>query len=223
MTTAKKTVHSELARIQQGLHVPKDQRNNFGKYMYRNFEDICKAVKPLLGDCTLTASDSIRHIGDRYYVEAELTLTLSGEAVQVTACARETEDRKGMDDSQITGTASSYARKYAANGMFLLDDTKDADTDEYNNESKATKPAPKPKPKKAPEPAQQEAEMPSILPEDDKATKKEVLEKIQTSKSGVHIGNIYRKHENQARAEHWLDEMIAECSRCKMALQMEAK
>lgn len=106
--------------------------NTFGKYKYRSCDDILEAVKPLLGDSILTLSDELINIGDRYYVKASALFSNDTQKVEVTAYARESLDKKGMDDSQITGTASSYARKYALNGLFLIDDTKDADTDAYS-------------------------------------------------------------------------------------------
>lgn len=121
-----------LALIQQHLVVPKNQYNSFGKYHYRSCEDIMEAVKPLLAEysATLTVRDDLELIGERYYVKATATLC-STEAdatpVSVTAYARESLDKKGMDDSQVTGATSSYARKYALNGLFCIDDTKDAD------------------------------------------------------------------------------------------------
>ena len=119
----------ELVRIQKELKAPKNQFNNFGKYNYRSCEDILEAVKPLLGECVLLLSDSIESHLDRVYVKATATFISSGgDRVEVSALAREAENKKGMDDSQITGTSSSYARKYALNGLFLIDDTKDADT-----------------------------------------------------------------------------------------------
>lgn len=128
----------KLMNIQVELKAPKNLYNNFGKYAYRNAEGICNAVKPFLRDqnVMLTLSDSLEAVGDRIYVKATATLIdcEGGEAFEVSAYAREPESKKGMDDSQITGTASSYARKYALNGLFLLDDVKDADTDEYKNQ-----------------------------------------------------------------------------------------
>jgi len=133
----------ELIEIQSELKAPKGQYNSFGKYKYRSAEDILEAVKPLLKNhnCQLTLSDEIMLIGDRYYVKATATLTNGKEDEKVSAFAREDLDKKGMDGSQITGTASSYARKYALNGLFCIDDTKDADTDEYKNQQKNTPPA----------------------------------------------------------------------------------
>lgn len=121
----------ELVNIQAKLKAPKSQYNKFGGYAYRNCEDILEAVKPLLEKekCTLTLSDAIFAVDDRIYVQATATLkNSSGEAETTTAFAREALTKKGMDDSQVTGAASSYARKYALNGLFCIDDTKDADT-----------------------------------------------------------------------------------------------
>lgn len=123
----------KLIKIQSELKAPKGQYNSFGKYKYRSAEDILEAVKPLCvkHNVLLTLTDSIELIGERYYVKATARVSDGTKAVEVTALAREDLDKKGMDGSQITGTASSYARKYALNGLFCIDDTKDADTDEY--------------------------------------------------------------------------------------------
>lgn len=141
----------KLTEIQHRLKAPKGQYNSFGKYRYRSCEDILEAVKPILKDvgCVLTLSDEIVLIGDRYYIKATARIKGPDTDEFVTAYAREDFDKKGMDGSQITGTASSYARKYALNGLFCIDDTKDADTDEYANQN-AQKPAPAPAP--APQP-----------------------------------------------------------------------
>ena len=129
----------KLIDMQAELKAPKGRTNSFGGYKYRSCEDILEAVKPILKkyDCSLSLSDELKNIGDRYYIEAiaELVDNDNNERVTVTAFARETETKKGQDESQITGTASSYARKYALNGLFLIDDTKDADTDEYRAEN----------------------------------------------------------------------------------------
>ncbi len=120
----------ELVEIQNKLNAPKGQYNNFGKYKYRSCEDILAAVKPLLHEygCTLVISDDVVMVGNRIYIKATASLTnSSNETVTTTAFAREEEHKKGMDGSQVTGAASSYARKYALNGLFAIDDTKDAD------------------------------------------------------------------------------------------------
>lgn len=131
----------ELIEIQAKLKAPKKQFNKFGNYKFRSCEDILEAVKPLLQEykCTLLLSDSIELVGDRYYVKAQAgIMNESGSSVSVTGYAREEEVKKGMDGSQITGTASSYARKYALNGLFCIDDTQDADT--QKPVKRATKP-----------------------------------------------------------------------------------
>ena len=130
----------QLINIQNKLKAPKNQKNTFGGYNYRSAEDILEAVKPLLDEekCVLLLNDDIILVGDRYYVKATATLfDVDGKQLaQTTAFARESLVKKGQDDSQITGTASSYARKYALNGLFCIDDTKDADTDEYHKQTK---------------------------------------------------------------------------------------
>lgn len=132
----------KLLNIQQELKCNKGQYNSFGKYKYRSCEDILESVKPLLNKnkCILTLSDVLEYIGERYYIKATATLTdiETGETISNTAYAREDEELKGMSVSQITGTSSSYARKYALNGLFAIDDTKDADTDEFANQTKDT-------------------------------------------------------------------------------------
>ena len=122
-----------LTQIQTELKAPKGRYNSFGKYKYRSCEDILEAVKPLLAkhEATLFIRDEMVEVGGRVYVKAVAMFTAGEETVAVTAYAREPESKKGMDEAQVTGTASSYARKYALNGLFLIDDTKDPDTDEY--------------------------------------------------------------------------------------------
>ena len=153
-----KQIYAALQAVQRELKAPKGQFNSFGKYKYRSCEDIVEAVKPLLNDngLILTMSDEVvefgshtykKVVGDeitevsssRVYIKATATVTdiINGDKIEVTAMAREPEEKKGMDTSQITGTASSYARKYALNGLFAIDDTKDADTNEYASQNKA--------------------------------------------------------------------------------------
>lgn len=147
-TVMSMTVEERLSNIQNEMRVPKNLYNTFGKYNYRNAETIMEVAKPICKKyrCTLTVSDDIKLIGDRYYVvataclkawESELGLTdeFQGRAIMVSAFAREDADKKGMDGAQVTGSTSSYARKYALNGLFNLDDNKDPDTDEYKTES----------------------------------------------------------------------------------------
>ncbi|WP_231199750.1 ERF family protein [Streptococcus equi] len=126
-----------LRCIQADLIAPKGQYNSFGKYAYRSAEDILEALKPLLKkyDASIVLSDEIVQVGERYYVEATATLYAMGECVGNKAYAREDETKKGMDGAQITGAASSYARKYALNGLLAIDDNNDADTDAYHNQN----------------------------------------------------------------------------------------
>lgn len=124
-------VHEKLLHVQQELKAPKGQTNTFGKYKYRSCEDILEAVKPIAGSvkATVTLSDAIEMLGDRFYIVATATFTdvESMDQINVKAQAREEKEKKGMDGSQVTGASSSYARKYALNGLFCIDDTKDSD------------------------------------------------------------------------------------------------
>lgn len=132
------SVYEKLSKVQTELKAPKGQYNSFGKYKYRSCEDILEAVKPLNAKhgVVLTVGDEVVEISNRFYVKATATFVdiESGEKIINTALAREDDAKKGMDGSQITGTASSYARKYCLNGLFCIDDTKDADTDEYRHQ-----------------------------------------------------------------------------------------
>ena len=123
-------MNEKLLNIQSKLKAPKNQKNNFGGYNYRSCEDIFEAVKPLLKEegLTLRTTDELVLIGDRYYIKATAILSDGKNEIQNIAYAREEESKKGMDGSQITGASSSYARKYALNGLFLIDDVKDSDT-----------------------------------------------------------------------------------------------
>lgn len=137
---SKMLIEEKLARIQLEMKVPKNLYNKFGNYNYRNAETILEAAKPICTKyhCTLVVGDNIELIGDRFYVKAIATLIDWGrvtDRVQVTAFAREQDSKKGMDEAQITGACSSYARKYALNGLFNLDDNKDPDTDENHMQS----------------------------------------------------------------------------------------
>lgn len=139
-------IKEKLMNIQAELKAPKDLDNNFGKYKYRSAESILEALKPLLkkNEVILNLTDGILQIGERYYIEATAILSDIKEegVISVKAYAREEEIKKGMDSSQVTGAASSYARKYALNGLFAIDDNKDSDY--TNDEPKAEKPTPKP-------------------------------------------------------------------------------
>jgi hypothetical protein len=137
------TLVEKLSKVQKELKAPKNQRNNFGNYNYRSCEDILEAVKPHLDGTSVTVSDKIVVVNAgekaRVYVEATVTFTDGTEKIEVTASARESETKKGMDDAQITGSASSYARKYALNGLFLIDDTKDSDATNTHGKGESVK------------------------------------------------------------------------------------
>lgn len=136
----------ELLKIQTELKAPKTQFNKFGGYQYRSCEDIVEALKPLQEKykCVVLLNDELVIIGDRYYIKATATIiNEKGDKLSVSALAREPETKKGMDESQITGSSSSYARKYALNGLFAIDDTKDADaTNNHEVAPKSVKPNP---------------------------------------------------------------------------------
>lgn len=170
-----------LSSIQSELKAPKGQYNSFGKYKYRSCEDILEAVKPILAkhDAAVTLSDAIELIGGRVYVKATATLHAeSKEPISVSAYAREDETKKGMDGSQITGTASSYARKYALNGLFCIDDTKDSDSNESRNEQEA---------RKTQETAQNQPQ--KSQPNKNTTTAKKPQEKPQNAPQGYSVNN----------------------------------
>jgi hypothetical protein len=145
------SIYKKLADIQRNLRAAKNQKNSFGNYSYRSAEDILEAVKPLLGDLALTITDELIFSGmledeiigagdkamkvqtQRVYIKATASISDGGVSIQTTAVAREASIKKGMDASQVSGSASSYARKYALNGLFSIDDNKDADTNEQRN------------------------------------------------------------------------------------------
>lgn len=145
------SVYEKLAAVQFALKAPKSQFNKFGGYNYRNCEDIIEASKPLLNQhgLLLSLTDEIVLVGDRYYVKATATVTdiQDGGYHSVEAYAREEETKKGMDGSQITGASSSYARKYALNGLFAIDDTKDSDTTNTHGKEESKEPQKEDKPK----------------------------------------------------------------------------
>lgn len=132
--TTSKGLSELLIEVQSELKAPKGLYNSFGNYNYRSTESILESLKPILKEkgLLLTITDELVVLGDRYYIKAEAKLSKGEDSISVTAYAREEETKKGMDSSQITGATSSYARKYALNGLFLIDDNKDADTDEYH-------------------------------------------------------------------------------------------
>jgi hypothetical protein len=130
-------VYTKLVEVQSKLKAPKSQFNKFGNYAYRNCEDILEALKPLLNQvkAIINISDEVVLVGERYYIKAIVKFidAETGEFVEASAMAREEESKKGMDSSQLTGSTSSYARKYALNGLFAIDDTKDSDTTNTHN------------------------------------------------------------------------------------------
>ena len=135
------SVYKKLIEVQTKLKAPKNQYNSFGKYSYRNCEDILEALKPILKEvgATIIISDEVVSVNERYYVKATVKFidTETGERVEASANAREEDNKKGMDSSQLTGSTSSYARKYALNGLFAIDDTKDSDfTNTHDKEDK---------------------------------------------------------------------------------------
>lgn len=182
---------SEMVYIQSCLNAPKNQRNSFGNYNYRSCEDILEAVKPLLKEteCTLTISDDIVQVSDRIYVKSTATLTTpDGKELSTTAFAREAESKKGMDESQVTGAASSYARKYALNGLFCIDDNKDADS--LNTSKEFTSKAPKQKsdstPKKDSFDSQLQEAFDIIKPNIETAPSRKYLQELHTQNPALH-------------------------------------
>lgn len=140
-TKETKTIYTVLGEMQKELKAPKNQYNSFGKYKYRSCEDILEGVKDVMPEgYALIIQDEIVNIGNRFYVKATVELNCYDDRVSNVAYAREEESKKGMDGSQVTGAASSYARKYALNGLFAIDDTKDADTDEAKKQEAKTPP-----------------------------------------------------------------------------------
>lgn len=172
----KKTIHGKLLQIQGELKAPKGQFNNFGKYKYRSCEDILEAAKPLCvkHNCLLNLTDDLVQIGERYYIEAHAIITNvdDGSSVCVKSLAREEESKKGMDGSQVTGASSSYARKYALNGLFCTDDNKDSDTTNEgdNSDGKNKKPAVA-EVEKSPEEVKDDSKLIKAIAEIEKITK----------------------------------------------------
>ena len=186
----------ELQKIQRKLNVPKSLRNNFGGFNYRNAEQIFEAVKPLLEEhkCVLTLSDDIALIGDRFYVRATATITNSqGQSVSASALAREAQDKKGMDEAQVTGAASSYARKYALGGLFLIDDGQDPDSQD-NSGKTAVSAAPSAPKTPTPRAAAKAAETPAFdlntgIKEVLGATSREQLQQIFAQRKSMLAGD----------------------------------
>lgn len=180
----------ELINIQSELKAPKSQYNSFGKYQYRNAEDILEAVKPLLkkNNCHLTITDEIILIGDRYYVKATAEITNGTEVVVTSALAREEESKKGMDSAQLTGATSSYARKYALNGLFCIDDTKDSD---YNNQGDKGDKGGQESAKQVPAPVKEVKQAPNVPP-----IPEEVLKEIAEAQTNDDINKLWKKYVN---------------------------
>ena len=196
MAEKKLNVYEKLMNVQAELKAPKGQYNNFGKYHYRSCEDILEGVKPLLTKygAIITLCDSIEVIGDRVYVQAKAIFrdVDSDGFVENVAFAREEAEKKGMDGSQVTGAASSYARKYALNGLLLIDDTKDADTDENQNERNAKAKRQIDKPKE-----------PELISEKDK----EILRKTVEDK-GYTVDQIFPKGIDGLTADQYAKAMV---------------
>ena len=188
-------VREKLLAVQAELKAPKGQTNTFGKYKYRSCEDILESVKPLLKkyNATLVISDSLELIGERYYIKATATFqdVETDGIIENTAYARESAEKKGMDDSQVTGATSSYARKYALNGLFLIDDTKDADTDEFRNQQKS----------------KEERAFDKKVEKDNKATisaKDQATLKAVCEKKGYKVEEIFTKPISQLTGEEYV-------------------
>ena len=197
-----KSIYVNLMNVQKSLKCKKSQYNSFGKYHYRSCEDIVEAVKPLLAEngLVLTMSDEIISVADRVYVKATCRVTdvATGDCIETTAMAREAAQKKGADDSQITGMASSYARKYGLNGLFAIDDTKDADTEQYHqtaqNAPQATRTAKPTTSTKAPAKApQDEARAKAVKALSDEMNRMGVTGQEVSAIAGAHIGKVSTK------------------------------
>ena len=202
--------YKKLMRIQSDLKAPKGQKNAFGGYKYRSCEDILEAVKPLLRreEMILIISDEIISVEGRVYIKATATVSDGVTFMKAEALAREADTKKGMDPSQVTGATSSYARKYALNGLFCIDDTKDADTDAYTKQTQEKKPdfgsASKPEPQQTEsdqpfnieEPEEESAELRGLreLMKKDKITEDQVLGAFKGKFSAIE--NIDKKSIN---------------------------
>lgn len=178
------SVYEKLMKVQSELKAPKNQYNSFGRYSYRSCEDILEGAKPVLAKygAAITIRDDIEIHGDRTYIKATATFydVETGETIENTAYAREEAEKKGMDSSQITGATSSYARKYCLNGLLLIDDTRDADTDEAKNEADARA---KKQPRKNPEAP---SEVPATITEKEQNILREMC-----AKAGKEVDKIF--------------------------------
>ena len=196
-----------LTKIQNELKAPKSNYNSFGKYSYRSCEDILEAVKPLMQKhkSTLFIQDEIVLIGERYYVKATATFTDDeGHITYATAYAREADDKKGMDASQITGAASSYARKYALNGLFCIDDTKDADATNTHGKEVATEA------KKPPSQATKKQKPTDSTPKAKEPVKTPKLTEEQRDDmiSGIHMEYTLQKKNVKEITDHFKVEVL---------------
>ena len=200
----------ELIIIQSKLNAPKNLYNKFGNFNYRSAEGILEAVKPLCAEqnCTLTITDDIVLIGDRYYIKATATIINStGEKREVSAFAREEDSKKGQDAAQITGSTSSYARKYALSGLFCIDDNRDPDMtqpdeDKPQDEKKKRKAAPQPKP--------------TIPPGDDLNTKiKDTIRAIEAVSTTEELNNIWKGLDSELKAVEQIKNSIIKTRREK--------
>jgi hypothetical protein len=198
---------TRVAKIQKELEAPKNQINTFGNYKYRSCEDILGAVKPHLDGLLLYLSDTIVNIGERYYIESTAKITDGIKSLEAKGLARETENKKGMDDSQITGAASSYARKYALNGLFAIDDEKDADT--KDNRGADTKPAPRQKETSKPA-GKKEYTWVKIIPGKlikEKETEKSVYAEFSYTEGGINIAKSMLKGDKECwSVPDWLQQ-----------------
>lgn len=176
------TIHQALINIQGELKAPKSNYNKFGNYAYRSAEDILEALKPLLkkNNCTLTLKDDIILIGDRFYIKAIATLSNEKGSIEASAMAREDESKKGMDGAQITGSCSSYARKYALNGLFAIDDTKDPDATNTHGQA----------PKQGAKPQQQQAQE----NEDFAEAVAEAVDRVKRTKTREELESVYKSY-----------------------------
>ena len=200
------TLSEKLNHIQANLNAPKNLFNKFGNYKYRNLEGIFEGLKPLLKEtgCTVTVSDEIVCVNEMNYIKATATLSNgTDDSICVTGWARESVSRKGMDDSQITGATSSYARKYAMNGLFAIDDTKDADSmDNTNHETKPKKTT------RAPNKAKQNEELSD-------SQKAEILKLIKSVEKGYGVSVLASLNSGKIHRGNYVD--------CVKALTEKAK
>ena len=205
----------ELIKIQSELNAPKNLFNSFGKYHYRNADGILEAVKPLLKEskCFITISDKVLLIGTRFYVEATARITNSeGLFVEVSALAREQDEQRGMSESQLTGATSSYARKYALNGLLAIDDNKDADDTNKHGMDGADKPKANVAPKAvAPKAVAPKAIKPKTITPKVEEIPKEVRQRIADATSREDIASVWKDFAN-LRNNQEFNELVKQAS-----------